>query len=69
MKVIDAHTSTVLEVEPGFRMARARIRVVYRDYAPGRDPRTVVTREQWIPLQVRWTHPKYFLQHVAFVPS
>ena len=21
------------------------------------------------PLQVRWTHPGYFLQHVAFVPT
>lgn len=22
-----------------------------------------------VPLQVRWTHPKYFLQHVGFIPS
>lgn len=23
----------------------------------------------WIPLVVRFIHPKYFLQHVAFIPS
>jgi len=24
---------------------------------------------QWMELQVRFTHPRYFLQRVAFVPS
>lgn len=23
----------------------------------------------WVPLAVRWTHPRFFLQHVAFIPS
>jgi len=24
---------------------------------------------RWMELQVRFTHPRYFLQHIAFVPS
>lgn len=29
----------------------------------------LVTRKAQIPLAVRWTHPRFFLQHVAFIPS
>jgi hypothetical protein len=27
------------------------------------------TLESWVPLQVRWAHPAFLLQHVAFLPS
>jgi hypothetical protein len=81
MKVIDARTGTelavgtpviygdgegvtLLSVEPGLLSARARIRSTYRDHA-----NRLVTSETWCPLAVRWTHPRYFLQHVAFLPS
>jgi hypothetical protein len=28
-----------------------------------------ITKDDWVPLAVRWTHPRFFLQHVAFFPS
>lgn len=50
-------TISVLEVTPGIFSATAKLR----------DNRTGRT---WIqPLHVRWTHPQFFLQHVAFIPS
>lgn len=84
MKVIDARTGqevvvgqtvtydddegiTLLELETGLWSARARVRRIYRD--PRTTPGGFRTSEAWIPLQVRWTHPRYFLQHVAFIPS
>ena len=59
---------TLLEVEPGIWSARARARTVSRDWSRAADGPLVV-REDWGPLQVRWTHPAFFLQHVAFFPS
>lgn len=73
MRVIDAHTGNELKVghevwnghdrtyrvqaiEPG--LFSARMQVVDQ-----------TGKASWIPLQVRWTHPRFFLQHVAFVPS
>jgi hypothetical protein len=72
VKVIDANTGRELfapmrfvnvmgivdvdKIVPGLFRASARIRI---DGGPWR----------WVPLQVRWTHPGFFLQHVAFLPS
>lgn len=74
MKVIDAFTGrslkvgdsfsdpsgddvTLMAVRPGAFSASALLRY----------PRKGLTK--WVELQVRWTHPSYFLKHVAFVPS
>lgn len=74
MRVIDARTGAevhngsrlahepgwtyeVLQIKPGILQASAIVRHV----------ETCKVFEQ--PLQVRWTHPNFFLQHVAFVPS
>lgn len=27
------------------------------------------TWTQWVPLQIRFTHPRFFLQRIAFVPT
>jgi hypothetical protein len=32
-------------------------------------PGPLVTIVREVPLQVRWLHPNYFMQHVAFLPS
>ncbi len=55
----------VLAVEPGLRRARALVRHASLDPTK----RTVVTTEAWVPLQVRWFHPAFMRQHVAFIPS
>lgn len=81
MKVIDARSGEVLtlgvpvawnqqewirldRVEPGLLKARA---VITTKEANRHGIMLRRTRE--VDLQVRWTHPRYFLQHVAFVPS
>lgn len=73
MRVIDAHTGrdihagdtvtdpdgariTLLEVCPGIRSAWARVRINHGG-------------ETWVPLVVRWTHPMYMMQWVAFLPT
>lgn len=62
---------TLLEAQPGLLSARARLRMVHLDYA---DPELeiaprYVTREDWVPLVVRWTHPSYFMKWVGFISS
>jgi len=58
---------TLLQIEPGILTARAQVRGTYQD--PSQPGAPWVTRDEWVPLQVRWTHPQFFLQHVAFFPS
>jgi hypothetical protein len=85
MKVIDAHTGRelkegdvvplpgigsrpdhiiakgwyrIIKIEPGLMKARV--------FLESSEPRL---HRMWQPLIVRWTHPGFFLQHVAFVPS
>lgn len=66
----DGEAITLLEVEPGFLSARARVRMTYRDYSnPNYQRGQLVTKDAWTPLAVRWTHPGFFLQHVGFLPS
>ena len=58
---------TLLKVKSGLLSARARVRSTTVDYTdPGR---ALVTRETWIDLAVRWTHPRFLLQHIAFIPT
>lgn len=73
MKVIDAYTGTevkvgdhvpmpgggsyvILKVNPGVLSASADVWIGDRQY-------------RRLPLRVRWLHPAFFGQHVAFVPS
>lgn len=74
----DGESVTLLEVEPGILQARARARTVHRDMTKlqsagfgviDMSKLPLITQEQWVPLTVRWTHPAFFLQHVAFFPS
>lgn len=75
MKVVDAHTGRevtvgdtlpipggdgyykVIAITPGLLTAR----ILLASNHPAFDG--------WVPLIVRWTHPSWFLQHVAFIPS
>lgn len=84
MKIIDANTGfapkvgdtfvnvvgrhTLLDVEEGLLSARALFRTTYRSEG-GDATLWGRTREIWIPLQVRYTHPGFFLQKVGFIPS
>lgn len=49
------------EVKPGLLKARALVRHHNNGVF---DPHA-----EWVPLVVRWLHPGFFGQHVAFVPS
>jgi hypothetical protein len=63
----DGERVTILEIEPGILRARARAQMTYRDHGAVGAP--LVTKEEWVPLAVRWTHPAFFGRHVAFFPS
>lgn len=54
----------LLSVEPGLLSAQACILSTYRDQTG-----KLVTQQSWVPLAVRFTHPNYFLRHVAFIPT
>jgi len=65
--------------ERGLFSARALIERTCRDYSRTesrasdqgalreRDP--IVTSQQWVALDVRFMHPSYMFQRVAFIPS
>lgn len=61
----DGERLTLIDVEPGWFSASAVIETVERDL----DAQRLVTRRMQVPLQVRFTHPAFFLQHVAFINS
>lgn len=82
MKVIDSRSGIELQVgqtvrypggewlrldgyQAGFFQGRATITSTLLEPTSGR----LVTATQIVPLVVRWTHPGFFLQHVAFIPS
>jgi hypothetical protein len=54
----------IIEVEEGPLRARARVRRI-----PPSGPGPAIYHESWVPLSVRYTHPRFFLQKVAFFPS
>jgi len=58
---------TLLQVRPGILSAKALVRLVHKDYTRPGDPLT--TTESWTPLIVRYMHPHFRWQRVAFVPS
>jgi len=74
MRVIDARTGAEvregsrLAHEPGWTYEILRIHPgILKASATVRHLESGKVSEQ--PLAVRWTHPSFFLQHVAFVPS
>ncbi len=84
MKIIDARSGKVvtpgqvvtygdgeklklLEVDEGLFSARALIETTHRDF--GQADRPLVSDRQWVQLAVRFTHPAFLFQHVAFIPS
>jgi hypothetical protein len=69
---------TLIDIDEGLFSANAFVEWTLRDYSECRPldelaqrrrvpPLTTVRRQ--IPLQVRFTHPRFFLQKVAFIPS
>ena len=74
MKVIDAHTGRELREGDVVRHHDLSYRVI--KIVPGMTSAKMLVESSeprlhgtWVPLIVRWTHPGFFLQHVAFVPS
>ena len=62
----------LIDVDEGLFSARALIETTHRDYRVGpaiRDCTPLVTSRQWVSLAVRFMHPSYMFQHVAFIPS
>ena len=58
----------VVNAELGLFRARALVQRTYRDYSrPGE--RSLVTTTDWVPLSVRFMHPSYMFERVAFIPS
>jgi len=62
----DGEWLELVDVEPGVLSASAFIRTACRD--PGGSGRVAVLSRQ-IPLTVRWLHPSFMFEHVAFIPS
>lgn len=52
-------TMTLVDIDAGLFSASATA-----DFRQGSK-----TIRRVFPLAVRWTHPRFFLQHVAFIPS
>lgn len=69
----------LIDLDEGLFSARALIETIHCDYTrtiqrPGdqgvhRERGPLVTTRQWIPLAVRFMHPSYRFQRVAFIPS
>lgn len=58
----------LIDVDEGLLSANATIEHCYRDYGRGVDAGFVTSRAI-VPLAVRFLHPSFFLQRVAFIPS
>lgn len=63
----DGESVTLLDVKPGILQASAFVQITYTNWETGTP--VADTKAIWVPLAVRWTHPSYFLQHIAFYPS
>jgi hypothetical protein len=76
MRIIDSNTGTEVRVGDTFENVHGRHRLVaVREGALRAEGRFVTSpgdgthRDLWVPLTVRYTHPGFFLQKVAFIPS
>jgi hypothetical protein len=63
----DGESVTLIDLAPGILRAAALVKNVFRDHSGPHAP----LRESigWTRLHVRWTHPHFFGQHIAFIPS
>ena len=55
--------------ERGLFKAQALIESTHRDYSKGIEAAPLVTTSQWVPLAVRFMHPSFPFERVAFIPS
>jgi hypothetical protein len=71
MIVIDANTGLVVEEGMEFTNVDGHMKMVkiYPGIFSAHAIMIVNGVRKDVGLQVRWTHPHYFLQHVAFIPS
>ena len=58
---------TLLEFKPGLLVAKFLVRSTHRDYS--RSSRHLETTTQWVDGPVRYMHPSFMFQRVAFFPS
>jgi hypothetical protein len=69
----DGEGVTLIAFKAGIFSARMRVRSTYRDHSkwtPGSDVAPpLVTTEQWVEGPVRYVHPEFPWQRVAFLPS
>ncbi len=56
----DGDKIAIHAIEPGLQRTRANVTVTYDGF---------VLTSGWVPLKVRWLHPGWFAQHVAFLPG
>ena len=63
----DGEKLRVVNVDQGVFSARALIESTYRDCS--KDGKPLMTTSQWVPLNVRFLHPSYPFERVAFIPS
>lgn len=58
----------VVDEQSLFR-AQALVETTYRDYSRNGKKPALVTKTQWVPLSVRFMHPSFMFERVAFIPS
>jgi len=63
----DGEKIKLVLVDEGLFSARALVETTHRDY--GRPDSALVTAQQWVPLVVRFLHPAFLFERVAFIPS
>lgn len=63
-------TFVILEMRAGLLRAQALMRkLAHHPDGPLCEGEPPVGSQRWVPLVVRYTHPAFFLQRVAFLPS
>jgi hypothetical protein len=71
MRIIDANTGTEVTVGQTFRNINGvhRLLAIDEGLLSARAQFESSGQVFWLPLRVRYTHPRFFLQKVAFIPS
>ena len=75
MKIIDANSGREVKVGAEFENINGRHQLLAVQERLLSAEATFVTVDEegvqlvMVPLQVRWTHPSFFLQKVGFIPS
>lgn len=58
----------IIDEQSLFR-AKALVESTHRDYSKPSGHAPLVTTTRWVPLSVRFMHPSYPFERVAFIPS